>query len=63
MFLTMEQWSMRGFRVYAGSKSVGRNGWGVPVFSRAQVWSPSRAFANRQPVIIYSPRRRYYYTY
>lgn len=37
---TFDEWSSAGYRIKKGSKAVGRNDKGVPVFSVHQVWRP-----------------------
>lgn len=37
---TFDEWTALGYRIKRGSKAVGRNAQGVPVFSEDQVWDP-----------------------
>ena len=38
---TFDEWSKEGYRILKGSKHVGRNEDGVPLFNRRQVRGPS----------------------
>lgn len=40
MVKTFDEWSAAGYRIKKGSKAVGRNNEGVPVFNIDQVWRP-----------------------